>query len=115
MSAAKNQEQPSNSKVLMASMLFTAAIAALILCYVIVNTILDQPFSFLAEECARTTRADKEIRPVPMVSILVFQGPNLFNVLSLIIDLWLVCFFRNKVLPAQAEVITTVSGQLTTG
>ena len=117
--AAKNQEQPSNSKILIISFLFTAVTATFFLSYVIVNSILDLPFSFPVEECTRTTREANEIRPVPIVSVLVMQLPNLFNILSLITDLWLVRFLHKNVLPQMmsqdADVITTISGQFAAG
>ena len=119
MRAAKNQEQPSNSKILIISFLFTAAIATLLLSYVIVNSILDVPFSVLVEECTRLSREGSDVRLVTMVSVLVMQLPNLFNILSLITDLWLVRFLRKNVLPQMMsqhdDVITTISGQFTAG
>ena len=117
--AAKNQEQPSNSAILIISFVFTAAIATFFLSYVIVISILDLPFSVPTEVCTQTTREANEIRPVPIVSVLVMQLPNLFNILSLITDLWLVRFLRKNVLPQMMsqhdDVITTISGQFTAG
>ena len=61
-----------------------------ILTYIIVNSVLDLPYSFTVEACTRTTRSAMDIRPISSYNVIVMQVPNFFNILSLLVDLGLI-------------------------
>lgn len=112
--AAKSHQQIENSKLFVATFSVFGLVTGLILSYVIANAALDLPFSFIVEECSRSA---EEIRSTSKIHVLVMQVPNLFNVCSVIIDLYLIKFIRKKILPIDqpTEAITSISGQLQEG
>jgi hypothetical protein len=116
--AAKNR-QPSNFKVSLISITVFIVVAVSFLSYVIINAILDRPFSFLVETCTNSESLRPK-RDISSLNVIALQMPIFFNLISLLVDLCLVKFLRKTILPQssnaqQMELISTISGRITAG
>ena len=93
--AAKNI-QPSNRKVLKNSILAFTFLYCLICGYMAINELLDVPYSLVIEGCAWHLR---EPRVISTPRVLILQSANYYNVASLLIDLLMLRFLKQKIKP----------------
>jgi len=90
---ASKSEYPSNSKVSIFALSIFTVYALFYFSYVAIISCLDIPYSFIVEYCVRP---ESESRPLANFVTLPFAFPNLFNIVSLIIDLSLICLLRKN-------------------
>jgi hypothetical protein len=90
---ASKSEYPSNSKVSIFALSIFVVYALFYFSYVAIISYLNIPYSFIVEYCVRP---ESESRPLANFVTLPFAFPNLFNIVSLIIDLSLICLLRKN-------------------
>ena len=84
----------SNKTILKRSMAAYISLMLAFLAYVTLNTINDVPFALYIEVCYAKVG---DPRPVPKPAIMILQVPNLFNLISLLVDLSLLKFLKSVV------------------
>ena len=93
--SAKNIK-PSNNKVLTFTLLIFLFFAILQATYFVSKSMLDIPFSFFTEACAYP---EKEPRSYSFFNNIVLQMPNLFSIISLMVDMKIILFLKRIILP----------------
>jgi hypothetical protein len=89
-------------KVSLISISFFVLFAFSFISFVIGNTLLDIPFSFIIEACAKRNEDGRFDVSVP--NIVVLQVPNICNIISLTVDLFLVRFLRKTIIPQLSNI-----------
>ena len=83
-----------NKTVLIWSLSAYSGLIVLFFGYASINQVLDQPFALYIEACLTSVRPP---RVIPKPIILILQMPNVFNVVSLVVDLSLLKFLKSVV------------------
>jgi len=100
--------RPSNFKVTFWALLFLVIFCVVNIVHAAINILLDIPFGKTLEGCARA-----EPREVSLTNLLMLLVVNIYPVISIIIDLFLLNFIRKTVMPT--AVLTTLTGELNKG
>ncbi len=104
--AAKNKH-PSNVKVSIVAFVVFIIVASFFLLYIGINSVTNTPFSFIVETCTNTKRE------LSSLNMFAFQVPNIFNLISLTVDLRLFKHERNSVVPAlNCQSVFAISGEI---
>jgi len=100
-------DRPSNFKVTCWSLSIFGLIVVVNVIHVTVNFVLDIPIGRIAEGCAREARG--EARPVYLINVMMLLFINIYPVISIVTDLYLLAFIRKTVKPI--DHLTTMKGQ----
>ena len=101
--------RPSNFKVTFWAISLLVLIAAVNIVHAAVNMLLDIPFGKTLEGCAR----GEEPRNVSLTNLLMLLVVNIYPVISIIIDLFLLAFIRKTIMPTTQ--VTTVTVEFNRG
>ena len=99
--------RPSNFKVTCWSLSIFGLIVVVNVIHVAINIVLDIPIGRIAEGCAQEARG--EAKPVPYTNVMVLLVINIYPVISIVTDLYLLAFIRKTIKPIAP--VTTVTGQ----
>jgi hypothetical protein len=100
--------RPSNFKVTCWSLFIFGFIVIVNVIHVTVNFVLDTPIGKLVEGCAHEARG--EARQVPLTNLMMLLVINIFPVISIVTDLYLLAFLRKTIMPTVP--LNTVTGLL---
>ena len=95
--------QPSNKKVSTIALTVFTALAAISLSACMIHAVLDLPLAFSIEVCANRDLSERRIEPF---STLVLLIPNIYSLISLVIDMKMIQFLRKVIIPVKANVLS---------
>ena len=100
--------RPSNFKVTCWALSFFGLIVAVNALHVIKNIVLDIPIGRIAENCMH--QESREARQVSLTNSLMVLVINIYPVITIVIDLFLLAFVKRTVMPLSP--LITVTGEL---
>ena len=104
-------DRPSNFKVTCFALSFFGLVVVVNLLHVTINISLDIPIGRIAENCVH--QATGEARQVSLTNSLMVLVINIYPVITIVIDLFLLAFIRKTVVPIPP--LITVTGVLGKG
>jgi hypothetical protein len=116
--AAKNIHA-SHNNISLASLVACCLLGVLVVGYIAEHAWTNRPYALIVETCMDF---NNPLRPLSMFKVLPLQLPNLFNILSLLVDLFLIRFLRKNIRPHRCSInegiakgINSVSGLVVSG